>query len=46
MFILLLSLESSKLDVFKNIKFLGGIYSNWLSDILRTNVCKTIESCW
>ena len=36
---------NSELKVSKNIKFLGEI-SNWLNNLLGTNVFKTLESCW
>ena len=38
--------ENSKLKIFKNIKFLCEISSNWPSDLLGTNALKTLESCW
>ena len=38
--------ERSELKVFKIIKFFGEIISNYANDLLRTNVCKTLESCW
>ena len=38
--------EKSELKVFKNIKFLGEISNNWPSDLLRTNVYKTLVFCW
>ena len=38
--------ENSELNVFKNIKFLEEISSNWPNDLLGINVCKTYESCW
>ena len=38
--------ENSELKVCKNIKFLGGIFNNWLNDSLVTNVYKILESCW
>ena len=37
--------ENSKLNVFKNIKFLGEISSNWPIDLFGTNVYKILESC-
>ena len=36
--------ENSDSKVFKNIKFLGEISSNWPNDLLKTNVYKTLES--
>ena len=38
--------KNPELSVFKNIKFLGKISSNWQNDSLGTNVYKTLESCW
>ena len=38
--------EISETKVFKNIKFLGEISNNWPSDLLGTNLYKTLESCW
>ena len=38
--------ERSELKVFKIIKFFAEIISNYPNDLLRTNVCKTLESCW
>ena len=38
--------EHSEIKVFKNIKFLGEISSNWPDDLLGTNVYKTLEACW
>ena len=38
--------ENSKLKVFKNISLLDKIDNNWPSDLLGTNVCKTLELCW
>ena len=38
--------EYSKLNVFKNIKFLGHISNNWTNNLLGTNIYKTFESCW
>ena len=38
--------ESSLLKFFKNIKFLGEISNSWPNDLLRTNVEKTLKSCW
>ena len=37
--------ENSELKVFKNIIFLGEICNNWPSDLLRTNIYKTLGSC-
>ena len=36
--------ENADSKVFKNIKFLGEISSNWPNDLLKTNVYKTLES--
>ena len=33
--------ENSESNIFKNIKFLGEIFNNWLNDVFGTNVCKT-----
>ena len=38
--------ENSELKVFKNMKFLGKIFNDWPNELLRTNVYKTLESCW
>ena len=38
--------KSSQVNVFKNVKFLGEISSDWPNDLLGTNVHKTLESCW
>ena len=38
--------ENSELNVYKNIKFLGEISSNWPNYLLETHVYKTLESCW
>ena len=38
--------EISETKVFKNIKFLGEISNNWPSDLVGTNLYKTLESCW
>ena len=38
--------EYSKLNVFKNIKFLGHISNNWTNNLLGTNIYKTFESYW
>ena len=38
--------ENSKLNVFKNIKFLGKISNNWPKEPSGTNVYKAYESCW
>ena len=37
---------NSELNVFKNVKFVGEIYSNRSNGLLGTNVYKTLESCW
>ena len=34
--------ENSEPDIFKNIKFSGEIFNNWPSDLLGTNVYKTL----
>ena len=36
--------ENSELNIFKNIKFFGEIFSNWSNDLLGTKVYKTLES--
>ena len=38
--------EDSELKVFENIKRLSELSNNWRNDLLRTNVYKTLESCW
>ena len=38
--------ENYKLNVFKNINFLGKISNNCPNDPSGTNVYKTLESCW
>ena len=38
--------ENLESKVFKNVKFLSEISNNWLNDLLGTNVCKTLASCW
>ena len=38
--------ENFELNVFKNIKFLGEISNNWPKTLLRTNLYKSLESCW
>ena len=38
--------KSAWVKSFKNIKFFGEISSNWPSDLLGTNVYKTLESGW
>ena len=38
--------ENSKLKVFKNVKILDKSSHNWPKDLLRTNIYKTLESCW
>ena len=38
--------DNSEINVFKNIKFLGEISSNWPNSLLEINVYKTFESCW
>ena len=37
---------NSEQSAFKNKHFLGEISSNWLNDLLGTNVYKTVEFCW
>ena len=37
---------NSELNVFKKMKFVGEIYSNWPNGLFGTNVYKTLESCW
>ena len=36
----------SELSVFKKIKFVGKISSNYPDGLLGTNVYRTLESCW
>ena len=36
--------ENCELKVFKNIKVLAEISSNWLNDLLEINLNKTLES--
>ena len=38
--------ENSESNIFKNIKFLGEISSNWPNDLIETSVYKTPEFCW
>ena len=38
--------KNSELKVFENIECFGEISNNWPNDLLRTNVYKTLESCW
>ena len=38
--------ENFKFKAFKDIKFFGEIINNWRDDLLGTNVCMTLESCW
>ena len=38
--------ENSESKVFRSINFLCEISNNWPNDLLRTNVNKTVESCW
>ena len=38
--------ENSELYVFKNLKFLDEICSNWPNDLLESNENKTIKFCW
>ena len=38
--------ENSESNVCKNIKYSGEIFNNWPSDLLETNVYKTLEFCW
>ena len=37
---------NSELDIFKKIKFVGEIFSNWPNSLFGTNVHKTLESYW
>ena len=37
--------ENCKLNVYKNIKFLGKIFNNWPNDLLGTNVYKNLWIC-
>ena len=36
--------ENSELKIFKNIKLLGEMSSNWPNDLLETNVYKTLDN--
>ena len=38
--------ESSKLNVFKKIKFVGTISNKLPNGLFGTNVYKTLGSCW
>ena len=38
--------ENSESKVFKNVKHLGEISSNWPNDLFGANVYKTLEFCW
>ena len=38
--------KNSESKVFKNIKFLGEISNNWPTDLLGTNIYKTLALCW
>ena len=38
--------KHSESKVFKNIKILGEMSTNWPSDLLGKNVYKTFEFCW
>ena len=38
--------ENSEWKVFKDIKYLGEISSNWPNGLWGTNVYKTLKSCW
>ena len=38
--------KSYELNIFKNIRFASDVFDNWLSDLLGTNVYKTLEYCW
>ena len=38
--------ENSESKFFKKISVLGEVSSNWPSDWLGTNVCKTLKSYW
>ena len=37
---------NSELNVFKGIKFVGGIFNKPPNGLFGTNVYKTLESCW
>ena len=37
--------ENSESKLFKNIKFLGEICSNWSNDLLEINIYKILEFC-
>ena len=37
--------RTSIFEIFENTKFFGERSSNWLNDLLGTNVYKTLESC-
>ena len=38
--------KNSESKVFEKIKYLGEICNNWPSDLLETNVYRTLESRW
>ena len=38
--------ENSESNGFKNITFSGEISNNWVNDLLRTNVYKTLDFSW
>ena len=38
--------KNSESKVLKIITFLCEISNNWPNDLLGSNVCKTLESCW
>ena len=37
--------ENSKLYVFKNVEFVGGISNESPNDLFRMKLCKPLESC-
>ena len=37
-------MKSSELKFFKNIKFVGELSNNWLSDLYGTNIYNTFDS--
>ena len=38
--------ENSEYNFFLKTKVLGKISNNWTNDLLRINICMTLESCW
>ena len=38
--------ENAELNIFKNIKFLEEICSNWPNSVIGINIYKTLGSCW